>query len=196
MSELQLGDRVMHDFSKVHGIVTGKRLAEPYRYRVLWDGDGLKEDWYQREVLVEVVGTVDEILYGYATEFHELVERPKRTNQIDFYNALSRAKAALSALIEEKLNAVTRFEVIDHRECVYCRGCSVANYAQKDGTYKEQPCDKCDGSGMRGGRAYVANSNAETSMIDVRLSYQDDGKTLKVFVNDKQQQPKEEKGSN
>lgn len=80
---------------------------------------------------------------------------------------------------------VDRFEVIDHRECVYCRGRCTANYLQKDGSYKEQPCDKCDGSGMRGGRVYGAFSNPETSTIQVELSYQDDGKTLKVFVRDK-----------
>lgn len=79
---------------------------------------------------------------------------------------------------------VNRFEVIDHRQCVHCRGRMTANYLQSDGSYKELPCDKCDGSGTRGGRVYGAFSNAETSIIKVELSYQDDGKTLKVFVND------------
>ena len=54
--QLHLKDRVMHDFSKVYGTVTGKRLKEPYRYRVLWDGDDFTEDWYKREVLVKVEG--------------------------------------------------------------------------------------------------------------------------------------------
>ena len=81
---------------------------------------------------------------------------------------------------------VTRFEVIDHRECVYCRGRRVANYLQPNGEYKEQPCDKCDGSGTRGGRVYGAYSNAETSNIKIELSYQDDGRTLKVFVSDRE----------
>lgn len=83
------------------------------------------------------------------------------------------------------IDKVDRFEVIDHRQCVYCRGRMVANYRQKDGSYKEQPCDKCDGSGIRGGRVYGAFSNAETSQIKVELSYQDDGRTLKVFVSDR-----------
>lgn len=85
-----------------------------------------------------------------------------------------------------KSNDVDRFEVIDHRQCVYCRGRRTANYAQKDGSYKEMPCDKCDGSGTRGGRAYGAFSNPETSTIQVQLSYQDDDRTLKVFVSDRQ----------
>lgn len=83
-------------------------------------------------------------------------------------------------------DAVTRFEVIDHRQCVWCRGRLTANYAQPDGSYKELPCDKCDGSGIRGGRVYTANSNPETSNIEIQLCYQDDGKTLKVFVKDSQ----------
>lgn len=87
--------------------------------------------------------------------------------------------------IQEKSNSVDRFEVIDHRQCVYCRGRMTANYAQKDGSYKEMPCDKCDGSGTRGGRVYGAFSNAETSQIKIDLSYQDDDRTLKVFVSDK-----------
>lgn len=74
---------------------------------------------------------------------------------------------------------VTRFELIDHRECFWCRGRKTANYAQKDGDYKEQPCDKCEGSGIMGGRIY--------SVFDIKakLSYQDDDRTLKVFINDK-----------
>lgn len=74
---------------------------------------------------------------------------------------------------------VTRFEVIDHRECVWCRGRLTANYLQKDGSYKELPCDKCEGSGTMGGRVYTAHN------VEVELSYQDDGKTLKVFVKDR-----------
>lgn len=81
--------------------------------------------------------------------------------------------------------AVTRVEVIDHRECFWCRGRKAANYLQKNGEYKEMPCDKCDGSGIMGGRVYTAHSNPETSNLKAELSYQDGGKTLKVFVSDK-----------
>lgn len=83
------------------------------------------------------------------------------------------------------LSTITRFEVIDHRECSWCRGRCSANYLQEDGEYKEMPCDKCDGSGIRGGRVYGAFSNAETSNIQIDLDYQDAGRTLKVFVTDK-----------
>lgn len=79
---------------------------------------------------------------------------------------------------------VSRFEVIDHRQCVWCRGRMTANYAQKDGSYKEMPCNKCQGSGMMGGRVYSVSSNPERSMINVYLSYQDNGRTLKVFISD------------
>lgn len=80
---------------------------------------------------------------------------------------------------------VDRFEVIDHRTCFWCRGRKTANLLQSDGKYKEMPCEKCDGSGIMGGRVYGAFSNPETSIIKVDLSYQDDGKTLKVFVGDR-----------
>lgn len=82
-------------------------------------------------------------------------------------------------------NNITRFEVIDHRQCISCRGRMTENYLQRDGSYREQPCHVCDGSGINGGRVFVAHSNPESSIIDVELSYQDDGKTLKVFVSDK-----------
>jgi hypothetical protein len=88
---------------------------------------------------------------------------------------------------EREIEKVTRFEVIDHRECLWCRGRKVANYLQKDGSYKEQPCNKCEGSGIMGGRVYAVSSNAEASNIQIELSYQDDGKTLKVFVNDRKE---------
>lgn len=98
-------------------------------------------------------------------------------------------KAAMAYLQDgmkaPETEAVTRFEVIDHRECVWCRGRKTANYLQSNGSYKEQPCDKCDGSGTMGGRIFTAHSNPERSNIKVELSYQDDGRTLKVFLSDK-----------
>jgi hypothetical protein len=36
-----------------------------------------------------------------------------------------------------------------------------------------------------GGRVYTVSSNPERSIIAVELSYQDGGKTLKVFVKDR-----------
>ena len=82
-------------------------------------------------------------------------------------------------LKEAETTKVDRFEVIDHRECVWCRGRKSANYLQKNGEYKELPCDKCDGSGIMGGRVYTAYK------ASIEFSYQDDGKTLKVFVSDR-----------
>lgn len=82
------------------------------------------------------------------------------------------------------VNAVDRFEVIDHRECVWCRGRKLENRLVK-GEYKEMPCSKCDGSGIMGGRVYTVSSNPERSIIAIDLSYQDNGKTLKVFVKDR-----------
>lgn len=88
---------------------------------------------------------------------------------------------------QNNTESVNRIEVIDHRQCVWCRGRMVANYLQKNGEYKEQPCDKCAGSGIMGGRVYAASSNPERSMIEVELSFQDDGRTLKVFVKNREE---------
>lgn len=85
----------------------------------------------------------------------------------------------------ELLPDVTRFEVIDHRQCVWCRGRKVENRLVKN-EYREMPCSKCDGSGIMGGRVYAVSSNPERSIIKVELSYQDDGKTLKVFISNKE----------
>lgn len=98
-------------------------------------------------------------------------------------SALAYLQDGMKPIVDD---AVTRFEVIDHRQCVYCRGRKTANYVQPGGAVKELLCDKCEGSGMRGGRVYGAFSNPETSNIKVELSYQDDGKTLKVFVSDRE----------
>lgn len=87
-------------------------------------------------------------------------------------------------LVKERDTVVDRFEVIDHRECVWCRGRKLENRNVK-GEYKEMPCSKCDGSGIMGGRVYTVSSNPERSIIAIDLSYQDDGKTLKVFVKDR-----------
>lgn len=94
------------------------------------------------------------------------------------------ASTVVQALTDATKPDVDRFEVIDHRECVWCRGRKLENRLVK-GEYKEMPCSKCDGSGIMGGRVYTASSNAERSIIEIELSYQDGGKTLKVFVKDR-----------
>lgn len=133
---------------------------------------------------------IDEILASQPTnESQDKVELEAIARKANWEQAKVVYADELASLIAEErpsTDQVTRFEVIDHRQCVWCRGRLTANYAQEDGSYKELPCDKCDGSGISGGRVYVAQSNAETSNIQIELSYQDDGKTLRVFVNDKE----------
>lgn len=119
---------------------------------------------------------------------NELMRIAEATTGLPGYGVSPAFHTKLDEIIAKAVNdtdKVNRFEVIDHRQCVYCRGRCTANYLQKDGSYKEQPCDKCDGSGTKGGRVYGAFSNPETSNIKIELSYQDDDKTLKVFVSDK-----------
>ena len=75
------------------------------------------------------------------------------------------------------MSEINRFEVIDHRRCVWCHGTKVSEKALSDGTIVSTICEKCDGSGIRGGRILTARAK-------VKVSYQDDGKTLKVFLDD------------
>lgn len=92
------------------------------------------------------------------------------------------------ALEANPMAEITRFEIIDHRECVWCRGRLTANYLQKDGSYKELPCDKCDGSGISGGRKVIFwDKNAELTS-----SVQDNGRTLKLFIDDRKNKLVEE----
>lgn len=55
MDNLQIEDRVKHDYSETSGTITGKRFKKPYRFRVLWDGPEFKEDWYEERVLEKIV---------------------------------------------------------------------------------------------------------------------------------------------
>lgn len=126
-------------------------------------------------------------------EFEDAVYCTSGSSSVQNMAAEKRAIQAKSKIIawhetekQKSTKLVDRLEVIDHRECIWCRGRAAANYLQKDGSYKEQLCDKCDGIGTRGGRVYGAFSNPETSIIKVELSYQDHGKTLKVFVSDRE----------
>ena len=117
-------------------------------------------------------------------ELRELVHMIQNADTA--YDAMKFITQYGDQLEREASNKVTRFEVIDHRECIWCRGDKAANYLQKDGSYKAEQCRRCVGSGIMGGRVYQVHSNPERSIIKLDLSYQDEGRTLKVFVNDKE----------
>jgi len=50
MSKFATFDHVIHEYSKIRGVITGKRAKKPYTIRVLWDTED-NEDWYDPKVL-------------------------------------------------------------------------------------------------------------------------------------------------
>lgn len=82
--------------------------------------------------------------------------------------------------MKDIFKGITRLEVIDHRQCVWCRGRLTENRLVGD-EYKEMPCSKCDGSGIMGGRQVIFHND----QADISSRLQDDGKTMKVFINDR-----------
>ena len=65
-------------------------------------------------------------------------------------------------------NNVTRLELIDHRPCGACTPAA------------RILCGACGGTGMKGRKVIFWNDDNK-----VELSLQDDGRTLKVFIDDK-----------
>lgn len=66
------------------------------------------------------------------------------------------------------LSKVTRLEIIDHTPCNECGG---------DGHINGAYCTTCDGSGMPGRDLVFWDAYKQ-----LELSLQDDGKTLKIFI--------------
>lgn len=66
---------------------------------------------------------------------------------------------------------VTRLEIIDHTICKTCTG---------QGGTEDVWCGACGGTGMRG-RTVVFWDAAK----EVKLSLQDDGRTLKIFIEER-----------
>lgn len=73
---------------------------------------------------------------------------------------------------------VTRLEIIDNMPCVYCGGSGKAASA----AYANQliECTDCRGVGFAGREVIFHNKNTQ-----IELSLQDDGRTLKVFINER-----------
>ena len=67
---------------------------------------------------------------------------------------------------------VTRLELIDHRACKDCNGAGHNN---------DQICDTCRGMGSNG-REVIFYS----SQVTLESSIQDEGKTFKLFLSDKE----------
>ncbi len=75
---------------------------------------------------------------------------------------------------------VTRFEIIDHRPCVECRGDGLVMVPGEDDIESKQECIGCSGLGMSGRTVVVYDQGVS---IDTQI--QDDGRTLKVFIDER-----------
>lgn len=66
---------------------------------------------------------------------------------------------------------VTRLEIIDHSPCKKCHG---------QGGTEEVLCPDCGGLGIRGRQVVFWDKDKK-----IELSLQDDGRTLKVFIDER-----------
>jgi hypothetical protein len=75
---------------------------------------------------------------------------------------------------------ITRFEIIDHRKCTTCDGKGIV--AVSHATQNGRPvCPDCYGLGVQGRSVIFFDSTKQ-----VHLSLQDDNRTLKVFISDRE----------
>lgn len=73
---------------------------------------------------------------------------------------------------------ITRMEIIDHRPCNGCNGEGFIRNANDPS--RGILCGKCDGAKMRGREVIFQSKD-----VEVRSSIQDNGKTLKLFVDER-----------
>ncbi len=71
-----------------------------------------------------------------------------------------------------KTDKVTRLEIIDHAKCFYCNGTG-------DGT-SQRYCEYCGGAGFPGRTVIMWDKGKK-----IELQLQDDGRTLKIFIGEK-----------
>ena len=76
---------------------------------------------------------------------------------------------------------ISRFEVIDYRPCIKCNGSGMI--VAENYSISGHICDICKGRGSRG-RDVIFWDNK----IELQLSVQDDGRTLKVFIGDREEE--------
>lgn len=73
------------------------------------------------------------------------------------------------------LEDVTRLEIIDHTKCENCKGSGILHIEGQEISFD---CPNCHGIGTQG-RNVIFHSPSKK--IDVSL--QDEGRTLKIFIN-------------
>lgn len=78
--------------------------------------------------------------------------------------------------MSNKLSKVVRLEIIDHTSCKQCGGTGVVSREK----YTSPICDECDGMGSPGRKVVFWNAYKQ-----IEASVQDDGKTLKIFISER-----------
>lgn len=77
-------------------------------------------------------------------------------------------------------NKITRFEIVDHRPCVECLGGGWVTVPGEDNIESKQECIGCGGLGMSGRTVVVYDQG-----VSITTEVQDNGRTLKVFINER-----------
>jgi hypothetical protein len=90
----------------------------------------------------------------------------------------------LKAKDDNPMLDITRMEIIDHRTCATCKGAlyvlSETDSAAGQSTAFRKICPECQGCGCKGREVVFQSKHTE-----VRSSIEDNGKTLKLFVDDR-----------
>lgn len=76
------------------------------------------------------------------------------------------------------LDEVTRLEIIDHTSCDSCEGTGRITISGQPDSYE---CPACHGSGLKGRQVVFFDANKQ-----VEASLQDEGRTLKLFINERE----------
>ena len=79
----------------------------------------------------------------------------------------------------QDLSKVTRLELVDHSACTYCGGEAYVNQPGE----RPKKCGACGGTGMKGRQVIFWDANKS-----IELSVQDDGRTLKIFVSNRNEE--------
>lgn len=77
-------------------------------------------------------------------------------------------------------SGINRLEIIDHSDCMYCEGTGKTPTDSAAGLTASFRCIHCDGVGFLGRRVVMWDDGKS-----VDISLQDDGRTLKLFIEGK-----------
>jgi hypothetical protein len=85
---------------------------------------------------------------------------------------------AIDIALSTALQGVTRLETVDHSACTHCKGTGRISIAGQLGSLE---CPACHGSTVMGRSVVFWDANKK-----IELSLQDEGRTLKVFIKERE----------